>query len=286
MSETMLSPRCAHPLLLCFLMLSLVAGCVGTPTPPLVPPATTPAPVSEEKPELEKFFQGYSGAFVLYALENNRYTRYAPGQCSERLRPASTFKILNALISLETGVAPDEDYVIKWDGTQYPIPSWNRDHTLKTAIQNSVVWYYQELARRVGKEKMQYYVELVNYGNEDISGKLDSFWLDGGLRISADEQVEFLKRLYLADLPFSQRTLSIVKDILVIEDTQIYRLSGKTGSGKMGVLNVGWFVGYVEEKGKVYFFATNITSSNSEADGPRAKEITREILQDLGLPVR
>ena len=138
----------------------------------------------------------------MYDLKNNRYTRYAPEQGAERLLPASTFKILASLIGLETGVIPDENYVIKWDGTRYPIPSWNQDHTLKTAIQNSVVWYYQELARRVGREKMQYWVDVVNYGNKDISGEIDNFWLVGGLRISANEQVEILKRQYQEDLPF------------------------------------------------------------------------------------
>jgi len=164
--------------LCCILIAFSLADCVGTPSYiPLGSPSITltAAPVSEEKPELEKYFQGYSGAFVLYDLRNNRYTRYAPEHCDERLLPASTFKILNSLIGLETGVIPDENYVFKWDGTQYPIPSWNQDHTLKTAIQNSVVWYYQELARRVGKEKMQYYVDAVNYGNKDISGEIDNF---------------------------------------------------------------------------------------------------------------
>jgi len=268
----------------CVLIASSLLGCARTPvSAPLISPATTPTvPPFEEKAELQKFFQGYSGAFVLYDRNNNRYTRYAPQQGAERLLPASTFKILNSLIGLETGVIPDENYVIKWDGTPYPISSWNQDHTLKTAIQNSVVWYYQELARRVGREKMQYYLDLVNYGNKDISGELDNFWLDGSLKISADEQVELLKRLYREQLPFSQRTMRIVKEILVLEDTPTYRLSGKTGTG-IGEMNVGWFVGYLQEKDNVYFFATNIKDASPEASGPKAKEITRAILQELGL---
>lgn len=83
--------------------------------------------------------------------------------------------IMNSLFGLETGVIPDENFVIKWDGTQYDIPSWNQDNTLKTAIHNTVVWYYQELARRVGNEKMQYYVNAAHYGNQIISGQIDTF---------------------------------------------------------------------------------------------------------------
>ena len=145
---------------------------------------------------------------MLYELNANQTIRYNPEQCAERLLPVSTFKIMIVLIGLETGIIPDENYVIKWDGTQHDNPAWNQDHTLKTAMQYSVVWYYQELARRVGKEKMQHYVDAAGYG--DISGQIDTFWLDGGLRISPYEQIEFLKRLYQSDLPFSQLSMKIV----------------------------------------------------------------------------
>jgi beta-lactamase class D len=272
---------------------TLGVGCTGTQSGPAPMatstssrpiPTTTAMPVSEIKPELEKYFQGFNGAFVLYDLNGNRYIRYHPERCAERFIPASTFKIMNSLIGLESGVIPDENYVIKWDGTQYDIPSWNQDHTLKTAIQNSVVWYYQELARRVGGEKMQHYVDAADYGNKDISGHIDTFWLEGGLRISADEQVEFLKRLYRGDLPFSQRSMNIVKEILVLEKTGTYQLSGKTGSGQRITPHEGWFVGYLETGGNVYFFATNFESSSPDglANGDTAREMSQNILRGLG----
>ncbi len=243
------------------------------------------SPVSEVKPELERYFQGSKGAFVLYDLNSNQYIRYNPERCATGFIPASTFKIMNSLIGLETGVIPDENYVIPWDGKQYDIPSWNQAHTLKTAIQNSVVWYYQALARRVGKEKMQHYVDTANYGNKDISGQIDTFWLEGGLRISTDEQVEFLKRLYQNELPFSTRSMNIVKEILVLEKTESYQLSGKTGSAQRATPHQGWFVGYVETKGNVYFFATNFESDSPDglANGDTARKTSRSILQGLGL---
>jgi len=264
----------------------LVSGCGGTPavTAPGRPgPAATPA--AEVKPEWQAYFQGNTGAFVLYNLTQNRYARYDPARCATRFLPASTFKILNSLIGLETGVIPDENYVIKWDGTHYDIAAWNQDHTLKTAIRDSAVWYYQELARRVGSEKMQHYVDAAGYGNRDISGPLDAFWLEGGLRISADEQVEFLKRLYRGELPFSQRSMDIVKEILVLEQSGDYRFSGKTGSVQRVTPHVGWFVGYLEAKGDVYIFALNDESANPDgfATGEQAKKFAWSLLQSEGL---
>jgi beta-lactamase class D len=267
-------------------MVALLAGCAGTPdaSSPSPAPAATATPASEDRPDLGKYFPGSPGAFVLYDLNGNRYVRYHPERCAERFLPASTFKIMNALIGLETGVIPDENYVIPWDGTPYAISSWNGDQTLKTAIQNSVVWYFQELARRVGAERMQEYVDAAPYGNRDISGQIDTFWLEGGLRISADEQIEFLKRLYLGDLPFSQRSMNVVRGILLLEKTDTYQLIGKTGSAQRVTPHTGWFVGYLETKGNAYFFALNYESPdpNGIANGETAKRICREILVGLG----
>ncbi len=285
---------CRLRLIIGFILLTThLVGCAETQTQSVSTPissqplftTTTAGSASEVKPELEKHFQGSKGAFVLYDLNRNQYVRYNPERCAERFIPASTFKIMNSLIGLETGVIPDEDYVIQWDGTQYAIPSWNQDHTLRTAIQNSVVWYYQELARRVGKERMQSYVDAADYGNKDISGQIDTFWLEGGLRISADEQVEFLKWLYQDELPFSTRSVNIVKDILVLEKADSYQLSGKTGSVQRLTPHEGWFVGYLETKGNVYFFATNFesTSPDGVASGETARKISQGILQGLGL---
>jgi beta-lactamase class D len=266
-------------------------GCTGTESVSVSPPnqpistTVTTNELPDVDSELEKYFEGYNAAFVLYDSNNDQYTRFNPERCAERFLPASTFKIMNSLVGLETGVIPDENYVIQWDGTQYNITSWNQDHTLKTAIQNSVVWYYQELARRVGEEKMQSYVASANYGNENISGQIDTFWLDGELRISANEQVDFLRRLYQDELPFSARSTDIVKEILILEKTDSYQLNGKTGSAQRVLPHQGWFVGYLETSENVYFFATNFESVDPDgiANGEIAKRISRSILQELGL---
>ncbi|NTU56779.1 MAG: class D beta-lactamase [Anaerolineales bacterium] len=251
-------------------------------TPTLPEPTVLPTP--QIKPELEKYFQGFTGCFVLYDQKADSYIRYNPEVCAKRLLPASTFKIINSLIGLETGVIPDENYLIKWDGQVRSLPVWNYDHTLKSAFRNSVVWYYQELARRVGKEKMQQYIDAAGYGNQDISGNIDSFWLDGAIRISADEQVELLKRLYSGDLPFSERSIKIVREMMILDTKEAYQLSGKTGAGQVGGISVGWFVGTLETNGNVYFFAANIQGTLSQdANGANAKQIALDVLNDLDL---
>jgi beta-lactamase class D len=235
-----------------------------------------------------KHYHGFGGGFVLYDRNADRYTVFRPNECTRRLTPASTFKILNSLIGLESGVIPDEHYVIRWDSVHRDVESWNRDHDLASAIANSVVWYYQELARRVGRARMTAYIDTTGYGNNDASGPIDRFWLESTLLISAQEQVAFLRRLYDGTLPFSKRSIDIVKKILVLERTDTHVLRGKTGfaEDRSGVA-VGWFVGYVEKPGNVYFFALNMTSRNMERDGAaifrERKTAALAILHDLGV---
>lgn len=233
--------------------------------------------------DFSKFFEGYSGAFVLYDVNNKYYIRHNEEQCNKRLSPCSTFKIPNSMIALETGVATDENFTLKWDGVKRWRDSWNQDHTLKSAIANSVVWYYQEIARRIGEEKMKFYIEKMNYGNMDISGGIDKFWLVSSLLISPNEQEEFIYKLYKNELPFSERTFKITKDIMTLEKTDAYTLRGKTGSsGNEDGTSFGWFVGYIEHSNNAYIFATNIIAPK-DANGIKAKEITYEILKSLKL---
>lgn len=228
------------------------------------------------------------GAFVLYDAGTDTYTRYNPARCAQRFIPASTFKILNAMIALETDVIADENEVIPWDGVEWPFASWNQDHTLKTAMASSVVWFYQELARRIGPEQMQQHVTAVGYGNQDIGGAIDSFWLEGDLRISPDEQVAFLRRLTDRDLPFAEDTMAAVQQIILLEETDAYRLSGKTGWATRVEPQIGWFVGYLEYDENIYFFATNVEAHDpSQSLSQVSQQIARAILSEMDLlPVR
>lgn len=239
----------------------------------------------EERKDLKKFFEEYKhiGCFVLYDLKKDLYLKYNPEISATRFIPASTFKIFNSLVGLETGAVKDENEIMKWDGEKRTYNMWNQDQDMVSAFKYSAVWYYQELARRIGEEKMQHYIKLNHYGNEDISGGIDRFWLDGGLKISADEQIEFLKKIYKNEVKFSQRSIDILKRIMVYEQTDKYVIRAKTGWALRVKEQVGWFVGYVEKEDNVYFFALIIQTPNPEEGFVSRKEISFKILKELGV---
>lgn len=242
-------------------------------------------PQSEkENSSWKSYYDRYdvSGCIIIYDLNKDEYFTYNKERCRKSFSPASTFKILNSLISLETGVIRDEEEVIPWDSINRQYDKWNMDQTLRTAIKYSAVWAYQELARRVGEKRMKHYIDSVEYGNCSIEGGIDQFWLNGSLKISPLEQVEFLKRLYLGTLPFSKRNIDIVKDILINDKGEIYILRGKTGWGGNGESDIGWYVGYLEENNNVYFFANNIDIIN-EQDAKARIEIVKDIFKSMSL---
>lgn len=239
--------------------------------------------------DLQRHFTtaGIEGTFVLLDAQTGRILRSDPERARTRFLPASTFKIPNTLIALETGVASGPEFALSWNSKVAPREtwwpeSWARDHTLRTALPASVVWFYQEIARRIGPDRMQSWLKRFDYGNQDISGGIDRFWLDGGLRISPDEQVDFLRRFYFGKLPVSERSTRIVKDLLVLEETPGWRLSGKTGWAGTVRPQIGWLVGYLERGKDVYVFATNIEIKKDE-DRTARLAITKAILGDLGL---
>lgn len=232
----------------------------------------------------EIFTKYPDGAIAIYDLNNDILLQYRPARCIQQYIPASTFKIPHSLIALETGVIKDEEQVFfRWDGTKYPISSWENDHNLATAFQHSVVPFHIKIAQTVGAEKEQEFVSKFNYGNQKASGGKTAFWLDGDIRISINEQIEFLKRLYHQELPISPRSITIVKKIMIREQTEDYVLRGKTGWGKIGGKNCGWFVGYLEQNSNVYFFATNIISKRQSGFSQDRINITKQVFLAMGL---
>ena len=151
------------------------------------------------------------GVFVLCKNSSNSCTTNNAARASTAYIPASTFKIPNALIGLETGVIKDERQVFKWDGKPRAMKQWERDLTLRGAIQVSAVPVFQQIAREVGEMRMQKYLNSFSYGNANIGGGIDKFWLEGQLRISAVNQVIFLESLYLNKLTVSKVNQLIVK---------------------------------------------------------------------------
>lgn len=228
---------------------------------------------------------GINGSIIIYDLDRDRFDRHNPSRNNTAFLPASTYKIPNSLIALETGVIKDDVAVLTWDGIERgfadsPIEEWNQDLNIRLAFKYSAVWFYQVLARRIGYQRMQDFVERIQYGNQNIGAKenIDNFWLSGELRITPQEQIAFLRRLYQNNLPFSQRNINLVKDIAIAEQTSNYVLRGKTGATS----EIGWYVGYLEQNDNVYFFATNIDII-AEKDLAARLEVTKLCLQDLGL---
>lgn len=238
----------------------------------------------ETVPEFEKFFdeEDVVGSIIIYDYKNNLYKIFNDERNKTEFLPASTFKIINSLIFLETEAIKDADEIIEWDGVVRFYDMWNQDQTLRSAFKYSAVWFYQELARKVGEEKMQHYVDACNYGNKNIGGGIDRFWLDGDIRITPYQQIEFLVNFYEHKLPFSERTYEIVKDIFIKDKTDEYTLRGKTGWAIRFKPQTGWFVGYLERDENVYFFATQIAIEKDE-DAKAREKVTRDILAYLGL---
>jgi beta-lactamase class D len=226
------------------------------------------------------------GNFFLYDYKKKTYKITDKADFLRLSSPASTFKIPNSLIALELGAVKNENEVLKWDGKKRWIDAWNADQNMQEAYKNSTVWFYQELARRIGEKQYKKYLKACDYGNHYIGKDLTTFWLgeSSALQISPKNQLEFLVKLYEEKLPFSKRTFEITKRIMIREENENYILRAKTGWAQAGGKDIGWFVGYVEKKDNVYFFALRVNKP-LEKEMPdfvsKRIEITTKILKKL-----
>jgi beta-lactamase class D len=227
---------------------------------------------------------GTAGTFVGYKVDDYLLIASDKNRSGEAKLPASTFKIPNSLIALETGVVADPDQdVFKWDGVIRSIEAWNRDHTMRTAIAASAVPVYQEIARRIGAERMQKYVDLLEYGNRDIGGGIDQFWLTGNLRIDPVQQVDFVDRLRRGALPVSKRSQDLVRDILPVTKVGEAVIRAKTGllGAEQGKPSLGWMVGWAEKGSASTVFALNMDCVEPRHIADRMN-ITQQCLADIG----
>jgi len=228
---------------------------------------------------------GVSGCFVLYDQEENSYMKFNSGLCDSGYIPASTFKIPNSIIALEEGVIRDTSEIIKWDGHEWSGNKyWNQDQTLRTAMKYSCIWVYFNFAEKIGIDKYFRYVKDFDYGNKDLTGPPTRFWLSGSFKISANQQIEFLRRFYNYELPVADKSIDIVKDIIVLEKTASYTLSGKTGGGILSPSDfIMWLVGYIEKEDKIYFYALNFETDKVEETKEARYNILMDILKELKL---
>ena len=223
----------------------------------------------------------FEGAIVVENLDGSKRYVYNDVRASSIFAVASTFKIPNTLIAVDENLVSDESSIFEWDGSKYDIAAWNQNQTLASAFSVSCVWCYQKIAKEVGAETYQRYIQAMHYGTLPHHFDVKNFWLDGTLRLSAYEQVAFLKRLYARDLPFSNKAFDVLKDIMLAEQTERYSLFAKSGWARRVDNPVGWYVGYVESETGVWFFATNLAVDDAKHLGLR-KDISLRALEAVG----
>lgn len=239
----------------------------------------------EANPAMAEVFAkaGVQGTFVLYDVEAKRLSGFNAQRANTRYIPASTFKIPNTLIGLSTGAVSSVDEVFPYDGTPLYLKSWEHDMGLREAIKVSNLSVYQVLARRIGLARMQETLTRLDYGNGEVGDHVDKFWIAGPLKISAVEQARFLARLALGQLPLPAAVQASTREISLLEQGPGWRLYGKTGWADKPSPDIGWWVGWVEQHGKVYTFALNIDMPGGIADVPARVPLGKACLRAYGL---
>lgn len=253
-------------------------------------PVRPVVPVTERNLQPQFARYGVQGSFLLYDAPAGQYVAYNLRRCRQRFLPASTFKIPNTLIGLQTGALPDTAEICRWDGVTRSFPQWNQDMTYARALRVSCVPCYQQLARRVGVARYRQWLPRLGYPGMVITpATLDTFWLDGRSRISQFEQVDFLRRLQAETLPVEKRHQQAVKQLLLLKKTPGYALYGKSGWRFRSARNPdnGWLVGWVERPdGRRAFFALNVEPlpgpPNDDQFLASRRAVTEAILQELG----
>ena len=219
----------------------------------------------------------------MYNTTDNLWQIYNQEYALTRISPVSTYKIYSALFCLESGIISPSQSFIPWNKQHYIYDMWNNGQTLKSAMQNSVTWYFQDIDKQAGLSVIRDYIKKTGYGNQTTSDNLSSYWADSSLKISPVEQVEMLKKFYYNQFGFSLENINTVKNSIRIASSGSTVLYGKTGTGETDNGNKsGWFIGYIEKNGKPWFFATNIQDKGI-ATGAAATDITFSILSGMGL---
>lgn len=229
------------------------------------------------------------GSITIYDLRENKWISSDIVDSNLPTLPASTFKIVNTLIALETGAVTGIDQVIKWPGPTDTLkygyrPDIYHDMSMKDAFKLSAGWAYVEIAKVVGKKQYQKYLGASHYGNVDLSVDDVDFWNFGGFTISPANQIEIIRGVYEETLPFRKNSFRLLKEMMIDTKTEKYTLRAKTGWTKDKGRDIGWWVGYLEVKDNVYFFATRLVKEKGDINpnfGKCRKEITRSIFKEL-----
>lgn len=238
-------------------------------------------------PDFEACFEGLDGCAVLVDGVSGSVWSYNEALCGQRVSPYSTFKIVSALIGLESGVLSDEADTMPYSGAQYPNPEWNRELTLREAFSSSCVWYFRRVLDEAGRDETQAVLDKLSYGNRDISEwegsgvnplpELNGFWLSSSLLISPKEQVDMLQTLFGEASGFDSGNIELLKSLMRLEEKDGAVLYGKTGTGPQGE---GWFVGFLQaDEGNTYFSVyLPRPASGTESSGSTARGVAERLL--------
>lgn len=219
------------------------------------------------------------------------------GACDQAVYPQSTFKLPLAMMGYDAGILKDEhtprwEYQAKFNRSQREQKAtdptiWEKD---------SIVWYSQEIARRLGKQSFADYVRRFDYGNGDVAGGpggtdgLTESWLMSSLKISGDQQADFMRRFVTGKLPISAKAMELTQAIVPVFDAANgWTIHGKTGAGSMRDAKgksdrnrpIGWFVGWAEKDGRKLVFARLLVDNRRHTDQPISYTVRDSLIADL-----
>ena len=246
--------------------------------------------------DFQKAFNDRDACFLITDLKTAKIVaEHNPNRCKERFSPCSSFKVPAAVMAFDKGILKDENQIIKWNGIKRDRPEINQDQTPFTWMKESVKWVTEWIMPQVGEKKIQNYLEAFRYGNRDFSGGLKDAWVTSSLKISAEEQISFLSRLWKDELPVSKHSMDLTKKIIFIKNLKNnVELYGKTGTGclvghackeRPGKM-LGWFVGAAKAGANTYIFAANASDLKplGPPGGTRLRKSVIEILEQMDLP--
>lgn len=240
-------------------------------------------PINMIEQDYSDLFEDIAGCAIIYDIQSDAYNTYNPAIITKRIAPCSTCKIYSAINALEQGIITPANNTLAWDQQSYNYPTWNADQNLKTALRNSVNWYFQLLDGFAGADELKQFYTSIGYGNGYIGGDTDYYWNGSSLRISPLEQIELLVKLYNNDFGFNETNVNAIKDAILLSDNNGNKLYGKTGSGKVGSHDVnGWFIGFIETGNTTYFFVISLQDEDN-ANGNNAVQIAYSIFEKMGI---
>ena len=229
---------------------------------------------------------GVKSTIIVYNQQKNKLITNDTIAYKEMYSPNSTFYLYESLIGLESGNIKDSADIYSWDFVRYPNENWNQDQNLSVALKHQTEWYFKQVAKTIDTSKMQSWLNLMGYGNKDISGGIDQFWKNNSLKISIKQQFDLFKRLYYYNLPFSFDYLKFIRKTFVknrLTNKNLYSFKTKGMNNNKPMI---WYLGYVEFLNNTYL-VVHCVEMNSRKRNKYFSTIQSELLfsslKELGI---